>query len=118
MRESTGFFTSNEDHFAEQEVNLTRKKVKHRVKSVLEYGCGIGGSIPYLEALLPGAEVFEVDISAASLELAAAENKTATFAVETSGREIGQFNLIFIDGVFQRIAPVERRYCSGVRHNG
>lgn len=108
LRESTGFFTSNEDYFAEYKVKLTRKKVNHEVKRILEYGCGIGRNIPYLEATFPSAEIFGTDISAASLELAAAENKDATFAVETPGLEIGQFDLIFIAGVFHHIAPLER----------
>lgn len=108
LRESTGFFTSNEEYFAEYKVKLTRKKVNHEVKRILEYGCGIGRNIPYLEAMFPNAEVFGTDISAASLELAAAENKDATFAVETPGLEIGQFDLIFIAGVFHHIAPLER----------
>ncbi|MBW9118305.1 class I SAM-dependent methyltransferase [Rhizobium cauense] len=108
LRESTGFFTSNEDYFAEYKVRLTRKKVKHQVARILEYGCGIGRNIPYLQAMFPDAEVFGTDISAASLELAAAENRAATFAVETPELEIGQFDLIFIAGVFHHIAPVER----------
>ncbi|KQV83977.1 class I SAM-dependent methyltransferase [Rhizobium sp. Root1220] len=108
LRDSTGFFTSNENYFAEYKVRLARRKVKHQVKRILEYGCGIGRNIPFLESMFPGAEVFGTDISAAGLELAAAENKTATFALESPGLEIGQFDLIFVAGVFHHIAPVER----------
>lgn len=108
LRGSTQFFTSNEAYFAEYKVRLARKKVDHSVRRILEYGCGIGRNIPYLQAMFPGAEVVGTDISAAGLQLAVKENPTAAFELETPGLELGQFDLIFVAGVFHHIAPRER----------
>ncbi len=108
LRESTKFFTSNEEYFARYKVDLVRSLVDHPVSRILEYGCGIGRNIPYLQVAFPGAEVIGTDISAASLEIAKTENPRARFELETQALDLGQFDLIFVAGVFHHIAPAER----------
>ena len=108
LHEGTKFFTSNEEYFAKYKIDFVRAQVDHGVTRILEYGCGIGRNIPYLQSAFPGAEVVGTDISEASLEIAKSENPEARIEVEKPGLDLGQFDLIFVAGVFHHIAPVER----------
>lgn len=108
LREGTQFFSSSEEYFARYKVDLVRSMVTGPVRRVLEYGCGIGRNIPYLQQAFPGAEVVGTDISEASLSIAATENPKARFEVERADMDIGKFDLVFVAGVFHHIPPAER----------
>jgi len=109
LREGTGFFSSSEEYFARYKVELVREALGSQpVTRILEYGCGIGRNIPYLQAAFPAAEIIGTDISEASLATAAAENKGVRFEVEAPGLDLGKFDLIFVAGVYHHIPRAER----------
>ena len=109
LREGTQFFSSSEEYFARYKVELVRDAIGSQpVQRVLEYGCGIGRNIPYLQAAFPNAEIVGTDISEASLATAASDNEGVRFEVEKPGLDLGRFDLIFIAGVYHHIPPVER----------
>ncbi|PPJ41545.1 MULTISPECIES: class I SAM-dependent methyltransferase [unclassified Pseudoxanthomonas] len=108
LREGTQFFSANEEYFARYKVDVVRDMVSTPVKRVLEYGCGIGRNVPFLQQAFPGAEVIGTDISAASLETARHDMPDVRFEVEREDLEIGQFDLIFVAGVFHHIPQGER----------
>lgn len=108
LRDGTQFFSSNEEYFAKYKVDLVRMHTLHPVKRVLEYGCGIGRNIAYLQAAFPGAEVLGTDISEVGLAMAAKGNPGVRFETERPGLDIGTFDLIFVAGVFHHVAPLER----------
>lgn len=108
LHESTKFYAADSEYFAKYKVDLIRQASTRPVARVLEYGCGTGRNVEYLRAAFPNAEVVGTDVSAASLEVAAASNPAATFAVERDGLDIGKFDLIFVASVFHHIPPAER----------
>ena len=108
LREGTSFFSSSEQYFAKYKVDLVKKSTGHAVQRILEYGCGIGRNVAYLQAAFPGAEIIGTDISKASLEIARTENPGLRFEAEHSDLELGEFDLIFVAGVFHHIPPAER----------
>lgn len=108
LRESTQFFSSSEEYFAKYKIGLVRSQVKQSVSRILEYGCGIGRNIRYLQEAFPGVEIVGTDISEASLSIAASENPGVQFELESIDLDIGSFDLIFVAGVFHHIPPVER----------
>jgi SAM-dependent methyltransferase len=109
LREGTQFFSANEEYFAKYKIELVSNRMRGNTPTrVLEYGCGIGRNIPYLQQAFPGAEIVGTDISAASLEVAAQHNPDVRFEVEHEGLDLGKFELIFIAGVFHHIPPSER----------
>lgn len=108
LRESTKFFSGNERYFAKYKIDLVRSTIKHPVRRILEYGCGIGRNISYLQSAFPDATVTGTDISEASLAIAAEENPNAIFEIERNELELGQFDLIFVAGVFHHIPPAQR----------
>lgn len=108
LREGTQFFSSSEEYFARYKVDLVRSAVTGPVRRVLEYGCGIGRNIRYLQEAFPEAEIVGTDISEASLTIAATENPGARFEVERADLDVGKFDLVFVAGVFHHIPPAER----------
>ena len=114
LREGTQFFSSSEEYFARYKVDLVASRESARpVNRVLEYGCGIGRNIPYLQRAFPQAAMVGTDISAASLEQARRDYPQARFEVETADLDVGSFDLIFIAGVFHHIPPAERVAAAG-----
>lgn len=114
LRDSTKFFSSSDEYFARYKVDLVRQSVQHPVKRILEYGCGIGRNIRYLQQAFPGAEIMGTDISEASLETARSENPGVRFEMEHADLELGKFDLIFVAGVYHHVPPMERGNVSSV----
>lgn len=108
LHESTKFFSTSEEYFAKYKIELVRSEITRPINRILEYGCGIGRNIRYLQAAFPGAEIIGTDISEASLTIAASENPGVRFEAERENLDLGQFDLIFVAGVFHHIPPPER----------
>lgn len=109
LKDGTSFFSSSEEYFARYKVDLVRKQVHTPVSRVLEYGCGIGRNIPFLQQAFPNAVIFGSDISAASLEIARRDNNGVEFFLEDENVEpTNLFDVIFVAGVFHHI-PVAQR---------
>lgn len=108
LHESTKLYTEDTEYFAKYKVDLTREGLHAPIKRVLEYGCGTGRNIQFLQAAFPQAEVVGTDVSAESLRVARADNPGARFELESADLELGQFDLIFIACVFHHIPVAER----------
>jgi SAM-dependent methyltransferase len=109
LREGTRFFSADEEYFAKYKIELVKIDMKEPVSRILEYGCGIGRNISYLQKAFSMAEIIGTDISEASLEVARRENPGVRFEAERGNLELGQFDLIFVAGVFHHVPVVERR---------
>lgn len=86
---------------------------------LLDFGCGVGGTIPYLRAHLPRAQLHGVDVSGASLAQAAQAHPDATFT------EIGDRRLPVDDAsidiavaacVYHHVPPAERAHWTAELH--
>jgi SAM-dependent methyltransferase len=108
LREGTQFFSANEEYFAKYKIELVRSEINQPINRILEYGCGIGRNIRYLQAAFPGAEIIGTDISEASLAIAKSDNPGVRFEAEHANLHLGQFDLIFVAGVLHHIPPLER----------
>lgn len=108
LRESTKLYADDFEYFAKYKVDLIERATSFPVKRVLEYGCGTGRNIGYLQRAFPNAEIVGSDISAASLALASSDYPMARFEIERDDLELGQFDLIFVASVFHHIPPNER----------
>lgn len=117
LREGTQFFSPNEEYFARYKVDLVRSRASTPVKRILEYGCGIGRNVSFLQSAFPGAEIVGTDISAASLQIARNENPGVLFETEQEGLDLGRFDLVFVAGVFHHIPPDEREYAMRTIHS-
>jgi SAM-dependent methyltransferase len=103
------------DYYARERVAWLRRclaRADAAPRSVLDYGCGTGDTVPLL-ADLPGVErVTGVDVSAASLARARERHARPEWVfvpLATSPPLPGEpFDLIYTNGVFHHIPPAER----------
>jgi len=78
--------------------------------TVLDYGCGTGGSVPFLREILRPSRILGVDISPESLFHARQDYEGKTTKFENCHLFVAQseFQLAFSNGVFHHIAPAQR----------
>jgi SAM-dependent methyltransferase len=109
LAEGTSFFSASEAYFARYKVDLVRKQVHSPVNRLLEYGCGIGRNIPFIQQAFPNAVIVGSDISQASLEIARRDNPEIEFFQENKNvGSINPFDVIFVAGVFHHIPLCQR----------
>jgi len=109
LHESTKFFSSNEEYFAKYKVDIACNNITWPVHRVLEYGCGIGRNIPFLQDSFPKALIVGSDISRVSLDMAKNLNSGVEFFHESEVVSFTEpFDLIFVAGVFHHIPPSQR----------
>jgi Methyltransferase domain len=75
----TNFFDGDSGYFARYKIELAQR-LAGSVSSVLDFGCGIGRSMPYLREVFPKAEIVGCDPSAESFAIARRENPSCRFA--------------------------------------
>ena len=110
----TKFFDSDNGYFARYKIELARQLVGE-VDAVLDFGCGIGRSIPHLTAMFPKADIVGCDLSRESLTVAQREYPRGRFVpMDELGTE-QKFDLVIASNVFHHIPPAERQaamhYC-------
>jgi SAM-dependent methyltransferase len=79
-------------------------------RTALDYGCGTGGSTPFLLDVLGAETVVGLDPSATSLEVARVRHAAVRVEYRLPGdyRPDGSVDLAFCNGVFHHISPAER----------
>lgn len=101
----------NEDsYFAEYKIALmAARSSKNKYGRILDFGCGAGRSLPFLDQYFPDAELWGYDVSPASLKVAAQRVPRAKlfsdwhFIIET------RFDAIIATNVFHHIPPTQRQ---------
>jgi ubiquinone/menaquinone biosynthesis C-methylase UbiE len=101
------------EFFAEYKARDTLREVNRRYAgasgNILDFGCGIGGSIPYLSGYLPDWRIVGADVSSKSLELARKSFGKEVEFVHFEGHclpfENEQFAVVFTSCVFHHIPP-------------
>jgi SAM-dependent methyltransferase len=103
-------FDQESEYFAEYKVRKARELVPGEPSEILDYGCGIGRSIPFLKKYFQSSRIFGCDTSEKSVEYA---KERYPFARLTTVRELekspARFDLVFVAGVYHHIPPVERQ---------
>lgn len=107
LQQQTTFFSPNEKYFARYKVDIVRQRITDPIRSVLEFGCGIGRNIPFLQKAFPEASITGFDISEAGLVVAKQENSGVEFVSDTDVLT-RPFDLVFIAGVFHHVAVSKR----------
>ena len=103
----------NRDFFARRRVELlTQRLLALNVQpaSIMDFGCGDGSSTPNL-LNIPGAkQILGTDLSADSIKLAEQRFSRPNIKFQTLNEHLAEstFDLVFSNGVFHHIPPVER----------
>ncbi|AYD65760.1 class I SAM-dependent methyltransferase [Achromobacter sp. B7] len=109
LRESLGFFSSDDEYFARYKVDLVKKSLGAEPQRILEYGCGIGRNIPFLRDSFPKAAIDGSDVSELSLDMAREQHPDNFFFLEAGQTDGEPYDLIFVASVFHHIPPAERQ---------
>jgi SAM-dependent methyltransferase len=112
------------EYFARYKVDEVRRRWSAsqaaEPEAVLDFGAGIGNSLPYLASAFPSARVTGIDVSAKSLEIAGKRFPDAATLVEYDGGALpfpqASFDLVFSACVFHHIEAEEHeRLFRGLR---
>jgi SAM-dependent methyltransferase len=111
---ASGFPASYFDEYKIKEVARYLARVGWQESAIkfLNFGCGIGKTERYARAALPHADIYGVDVSQRSIELARERNRDTggvSFAV-FDGRALPfdmQFDVVFVANVFHHIPRAE-----------
>ncbi|MBV5327764.1 MAG: class I SAM-dependent methyltransferase [Chlorobium sp.] len=112
LDESLALVGGFSDYYSRQKVALLEGVVKEiKTRSVMDFGCGIGGTTLMLSRAFPSARVVGVDISEVSIEEARRKNDKIEFGCisdEVFMGTVGSFDLIYVANVFHHIPLSER----------
>ena len=109
MLDALGVFGESSSYFAEYKVNLLASLVRNvMVKSVLDYGSGIGASNLYLRESFPESELWASDLSETSLNVLS-ERYPSTKTAHPDLLPKKYFDLIFVSCVFHHIPEANQR---------
>jgi SAM-dependent methyltransferase len=104
----TRFFDRDSDYFARYKIDLARRLVGD-AGAVLDFGCGIGRSIPHLREFFPKADIVGCDPSQDSLAVARRHYPDCRFATMDELGPQSKFDLIVASNVFHHIPPADRQ---------
>ena len=107
LRSQLAFFSSYRDYFSEYKVILTRSLIKQSPERILDFGCGIGLSLPFLAKWFPLSKICAHDSSQKSLEYVSEKYPFVTPLMRTEVGSI-EFDMIYVTGVLHHVAPEER----------
>lgn len=109
LGEGTRFFSADDAYFAKYKIDIVRKQILCPISSMLEYGCGIGRNIPFLQCAFPTAKIVGSDVSSESLTVASEQCPGVMFFQEKDEEEPREaVDLIFVANVFHHIPPIMR----------
>jgi SAM-dependent methyltransferase len=112
---SIGASGEEPEFFHKYKVDALADRVKSSgcpAESILDFGSGIGNSIPHFLASFPGASLTCADVSRRSLDVASSRFPGSSTFLKldpaSGGLPAGRYDVIFSACVFHHIDPVER----------
>lgn len=111
LSDNLGRFGRHIDYYAEYKIRTIRRCLSSPPADILEYGCGIGRNIPFLEKVFPGCRIAGCDVSIHSLDVAKRANPQAEFFPVPAGCDssvVGAFDVVLMACVLHHV-PVEAR---------
>jgi SAM-dependent methyltransferase len=103
----------NRDYYARRRIEWLKRCLDELGASgadVIEFGCGTGSNVPFLLGVVGAASVTGIDTSERSLQVADQTYKSdgVRFLHPNDFEPGGRADLIFCNGVFHHIPPVDR----------
>src|SRR5262249_6936636 len=101
----------NKEYFARGRIGFLGQcldRLAVQVRSVLDFGCGIGSGTGLLAEMLGPVTVLGVDVSARSIDQARHAHPGLRFTTLAEYVPTGELDLAFCNGVFHHIPPTER----------
>jgi len=115
LNETLSLTGENTTYFANQRVSWTKNKINNyfpelSIKTVMDFGCGTGDTLPIIEQKFFANKLIGVDTSLESIKVAKGnyESKKISFFESSSFNEYLSCDLVFCNGVFHHIPQEDR----------
>jgi len=99
-----------DEYFSEYKVSYIAKKIQVEPIKILDFGCGIGRSLPWLEKYFASAELWGYDPSELSLERAQVVSPKAKLVNQLDKLSAEKFDIILAANVFHHIPKSEQLF--------
>ena len=103
---NVGLVDGNNDYLNKYKVQIASELAPESSK-ILDYGCGIGLSIPYFRSFFPDAKLTAYDPSEKSLSVVHRCDSSVRIVSKKEDLDYGSFDLIFLACVLHHIEPSE-----------
>lgn len=104
LRDQLSFFSGDRGYFSSYKIETIRELFPQPFKSILDFGSGIGLSLPHLVRLFPEAGISATDISKASLQHITEKFPEVTVLSDEVVHQ-NKFDLILVITVMHHVAP-------------
>jgi SAM-dependent methyltransferase len=99
--------------FSQYKIKTVKRIIQNQPKTFLEFGCGIGRNIPFIQEFFPETQITACDVSQKSLTIAQKTNSDVNFfLIEKHGdikSAINDLDCILVSGVMHHIKPTEHK---------
>lgn len=103
------------EYFAAYKVSYMAERlgseIAHEPLSLMDFGCGIGNSLPHLRHYFPNAKLHGVDVSGESIEMARSKNPDVQFDLVADGKLMlpdRSIDVAMAACVYHHISPADR----------
>lgn len=107
LQRQLAFFSKDRGYFSAYKTNIAADLCQSKPARIIDFGCGVGLTLPYLSERFPEAEIFATDLSEKSLDHVRSTYPKVT-VLSDSQLDGETFDLIFVAGVFHHIPPAQR----------
>jgi len=108
LKTALGVFGGESEYFARYKVELVSHTLRESpIETILDYGSGIGASIPYFKEFFPSAQISATDLSSESLKFLKSKHPDVN-VIESGALNGHQFDLVYLSCVIHHI-PIDSR---------
>ncbi|BAT61154.1 hypothetical protein GJW-30_1_03711 [Variibacter gotjawalensis] len=110
LEDQRGMYGGERSYFSEYKIQLLSRLVQKPVSTILDFGAGIGLSIPYLKQYFPSARIAASDISEGSLNFISERHPDVDVIADRAlSSDRSGFDLVLLITVLHHVAVEERR---------
>jgi len=109
LAQSVASYGGDLSYYARHKAIVVSQNTNLHPRSILDFGCGIGRNIPFLQQYFPEADVSGYDISSSSVAMASAKCPSARFFSEENISELDMpIDIVLAACVFHHVEPEAR----------
>jgi SAM-dependent methyltransferase len=107
LQSQLGFFSEDRGYFSSYKIATLRRIFPEGFDKILDFGSGVGLTLPYVAKFFPESEITATDISKASLRHIA-RNFPNVSVIDDDLVDAHKFDLILVITVMHHVAPPQR----------
>jgi SAM-dependent methyltransferase len=108
LKDQLAFFNGERSYFSEYKIKILRKLFPGGFGAILDFGSGIGLSLPYLSKYFSSSDIYASDISAASLAHISKNYSQVKVVLDDNVTKM-TFDLILVATVLHHVEPKLRK---------